>query len=150
MPDEPKNPTTPPESTPAPVPTPEQEPAGDVAALSREAATRRRQLRETEAERDALRTRVDGYDKAEIERRAAERMASPADVWLASSLDAMRDDDGQIDDAKVDAELSRIVEERPHWKKAKMPDLHQGAAIGASIEPPPPSFGEQLKKANRR
>lgn len=54
---------------------------GDVAALRREAAQRRRQLRTVEQERDQLRERVDRLDRAEVERRAAVRFTkAPARV----------------------------------------------------------------------
>src|SRR4051794_35197589 len=43
----------------------------DVAKLRHEAASRRRQLREAEAERDALRERVDQHDREAVERIAS-------------------------------------------------------------------------------
>ena len=133
-----------PEAEPTP---PENEPANPNA----EAAKWRRRLRDTEAERDRLRAWKDDQQRGEIERKATERLASPADLWLASSPDAMRDDEGQIVQAKVDAELARVLEERPHWAKQperSYPDLHQGPR--ASEPAPPPSIGQAFKKAGRR
>ena len=118
----------------------------DPVALRREAAMRRRQLRETEAERDALRQRLDERDRADVERLAGERFTDPRDVWAVTGLDELRADDGTIDMEKVKAEFSRIEKDRPHWRKSAnpMPDLHAGARPQA---PEPPSFGATVKKA---
>lgn len=120
----------------------------DVAKLRHEAASRRRQLRTVEAERDALRERVDTHDRAEVERLATGRLANPADAWLAiGSLDELRGADGVLDQARVEAGLGRIVQERPHWAAAtRMPDLHQGAR---APEREAPSFGQALKGGRR-
>ena len=136
-----------PDPTPSPTeepPDPQDVPTGDVAALSREAAKWRRQLRETEQREAALEARLDDHDKREVERIAAERMADPEDVWLESSLDAMRDDGGALDAEKVAAELGRINVKKPHWMKQYV-NHHQGAR--ASVEPEGPSFGQSVKKA---
>src|ERR1700758_3047520 len=50
-------------------------------AAGKEAAKYRRRLRETEAERDALRGRVETMQRNEIQRMAADRLADPADLW---------------------------------------------------------------------
>jgi hypothetical protein len=129
---------------------PERDPVDqtdDVAALRHEAASRRRQLRAAEAERDQLREQIDLYDRQTVERIATGRLADPADAWLAiGSLDELRGEDGVLDEAKVGAGLDRIVQERPHWAKQSHPNLHQG------VRPPErraPSFGEQLKQGGR-
>ena len=54
----------------------------DGRILSREAATYRRRLRDTESERDQLREQLDRLQRAEVERLAsANGLAVPADVW---------------------------------------------------------------------
>lgn len=72
---------------------------------SREAATYRRRLRDTEAERDGLRTTVESLQRAEVERIAATELAQPAAIWKAegAELAAMLDDDGRVDPGKVSA-----------------------------------------------
>jgi len=80
---------------------------------NREAAKRRRQLREVEAERDTLRSRLDSYDRAEVERLAADRLADPGDLWLSTSIEALRGDDGALDAEKVTAELDKITTDAP-------------------------------------
>lgn len=149
-----QNPETPPAETPPEAPETTDPPnddvdhdvdrTDDVATLRGEAKKRRLALREVEGERDALRERLDVHDRREVERRAAERLAEPTDVWLASSLDAMRGDDGALDDQKVGAELGRITKERPHWMRP-FPEVHQGPRD--SVEPEKPSFGATVKKA---
>ncbi len=118
----------------------------DVAGLRREAAGYRRRLREAERERDGLRERVDDHDRREVERLAGEHLAEPADLWLASSLDVMRTDDGALDREKVGAELARVTSEKPHWSKANRPNFHQGAR---ALPVEPPSFGQALKSGGR-
>lgn len=71
---------------------PQQDHQGsDVAALSREAAQRVDTLRKVEAERDALRERVDDFDRAEVDRRAREELHDPADLFSVTSLRGGRD-----------------------------------------------------------
>ena len=137
-------------------PTPEQNDAAlqtdDIAALRSEAANRRRALRVAEAERDALRARVDASDAREVERLLADRLEVPADAWLDPefTLDAMRTRDGQIDLDLAEQAVAQLEGRHPHWvKKAEPepprpahPDVHQGARQSA---PEPPSFASALK-----
>ena len=112
---------------------------------NREAAKRRRQLREVEAERDTLRSRLDSYDRAEVERLAADHLADPGDLWLSTSIADLRSDDGALDAEKVTAELDKITTERPHWRKqSPRPEVHQGARREV---PEAPSFGQTVKRA---
>ena len=134
--------------------TPDPDPVDqtdDVAALRQEAASRRRALRATEAERDTLRERLDGYDRAEVDKLIGERFADPADFWLGKTLDEFRADDGTIDQLKIEAEAERALNEKPHWRKPEpqLPpvSLHQGAR--ESVPPPPPSLGQAIKQAAR-
>jgi hypothetical protein len=121
-----------------------------------EAAKWRRQLRGVEVERDQLAARLDAADRREVERLAADRFQDPRDVFAVTSIDAMRAEDGTVDSEKVEAELTRIATDRPHWVKPPpapepetppWPDVHHGPR--ASPEPPPPSFGEMLRDQGR-
>src|SRR4051794_18971268 len=90
--------TTPAPDDHTPEPTPSLEPEGaenapdDVAALRREAASYRRQLRGAEAERDGLRERLDARDRSDVERLAGATMADGRDLFVAGvQLAALRD-----------------------------------------------------------
>lgn len=105
----------------AEVPTaeaPVTEPDTEQQTGNREAAKYRRQLRDTENERDTLRERVTGYERAEVERLVADRLADPADLWVAGTeLDSLRGKDGAIAPEKVKAAVAELLEQRPHWKR---------------------------------
>jgi len=136
-------------------PTPEPDPVDqtdDISALRHEAASRRRALRATESERDALKARLDERDKRDVEQMVATRLADPSDFWLSSSLDDMRAEDGTIDKDKAQGELEKLLAAKPHYRKpdpTAPPDLQQGATRGAPEPPKPPSFGETLKRGLR-
>lgn len=121
----------------------------DPAKLRKEAAGYRRRLRETEAERDKLRARVEDADRAEVERAVTgdRGLTDPADFWLAVQLDDLRDEDGALDKAKIEAARDRVLADRPHWRKPA-PNFDGGARESAP-DPSGPSFGAALKKAAR-
>lgn len=120
----------------------------DVQALRHEAASRRRQLRTVEAERDGLRERIDAQDRAEVERAVAGSLADPTDVWSAVELDAVRGEDGAVDEAKVSETLAGLLERKPHYAlPQERVNLHQGARQEI---PQAPSFGQALKSGGRQ
>jgi len=81
-----------------------------------EAARYRRRLRDTEAERDQLRGRVEHLQRGEIERLAAGRLTDPADIWRdGAQLADLTNDDGHIDPAKVNATLDALLKAHGHW-----------------------------------
>ena len=83
--------------------------------LSREAASYRRRLRETETERDGLRARVDNLQRAEVERLAsAAGLAVASDVWqFGATLDTLRGESGEVDAETVKGLVGEIVRDRP-------------------------------------
>jgi hypothetical protein len=107
-------------------------------------------------ERDALRARLDATHRTLIEQQAADLFADPSDLFHAASLDDMRGEDGLIDPEKSQETIARVLQAKPHWRKASeepepepgFPDVHQGPR--GSPEPPAPSFGAQLKDSLRR
>lgn len=110
-----------------------------------EAAQRRRQLREVESERDALRERVDTHDRETVERIASRSLADPSDTWIvATNLDELRDDDGALDPELVKAQITDALDRKPHWRRVPdpPPDLHAGVR---PIVEAGPSFGAALK-----
>ncbi|MEU1956140.1 hypothetical protein [Nocardia rhamnosiphila] len=103
------------DAPPAEVDSTEREQQGG----NQEAKKWRLKLRDTEAERDGLRERVATYERTEVERLVADRLADPADLWVAGTeLDALRGKDGAIDPAKVKESVDALLEQRPHWKRA--------------------------------
>src|SRR5699024_10380117 len=85
-------------------PTTEVEPTTeDTSKAGQEAANYRRRLREAEAERDALTTRLEQLQRAEVERLAEQHIAKGSGLWAATELADMLDEDGNIDPAKVTA-----------------------------------------------
>lgn len=91
-------------------PTPTPAPADDTG--NREAASYRRRLRETEAERDTLRDRLAAVQRAEVEHIAAKDLAKPAGLWAAGvNLSDLLDDTGNVDPAKVREATVRAAED---------------------------------------
>ena len=118
----------------------------DIAAVRREAASYRRQLRIAEAERDGLRERLGRYERAEVEAIARrEGMATPADLW-AIGTEVPRTEEGEVDAAALTEQVRTLLRERPTWR-SPLPDLGSGARESATAEP---SFGEALKASRRR
>jgi hypothetical protein len=125
---------------------PEGEPTDELARVRREAAQRRVQLREAEAERDQLRGVVAGLQRGQVESMVVDRLFDPADLWRADdvSLEGLLDDEGGVDRAKVDAAVSKAIEAKPHWARPA-PDF--GAGVRGQAANGPPSFGEALKRS---
>ncbi len=100
--------------------TDESADSGDSAKLRKEAARYRRSLRDTEAERDNLRGRLDVLQRAEVERIAtADGLAVPGDFWLAGvDLAELLDDGGNVALGKVREAVAAILVDRPHWRRA--------------------------------
>jgi hypothetical protein len=122
--------------------------------LSREAASYRRRLRETETERDGLRERLERYERAEVERVAADAgLQVPGDVWsFGASLDTLRGEDDGIDADAVTGLVSEIVKDRPGLQARPQGDLGIGrgaAAAGTRTEEPKVGLSALLKPEGR-
>lgn len=106
------DPTADTDPSPDPV-VPEQDPDPSRTA-NVEAARYRTRLRDTEAVRDALAARVERFERATVERVAAETLSSPGDVWLFTAADALpRTPEGEVDTDAVRAAVAKITEGRP-------------------------------------
>ena len=107
--------------------------------LSREAGSYRRRLRETEAERDQLRSTLDELQRGEVERLAAGAgMAVPSDLWSTGTVLAnCRDDDGRIDSEVVQGLVDDVLKSRPTWRAAVNGDLGIGKGNAAGGGPSP-------------
>jgi len=69
----------------------DDEPAG------KEAARYRRRLRDAEAERDELATRVEALQRAEVERLAGQKLTKPSAIWAAGvELSGLLDEAGNV------------------------------------------------------
>lgn len=160
---------TPPESRGAPGPAndppeprePHHEregaPSDDVSALRHEAASRRRALRQAEAEhaaeitaveaeRDQLRQRVDQHERAAVERLAGGRLHDAADLWASTTLDDLRDPEtGEVDANAIGQAVDDLIARKPHLARPMPPtaDLHAGPR---QTVPRPPSLGEAMKR----
>lgn len=117
-PGEPSPPVPPPAEPPDPTAPVDGDPP-DVAALRREAAGYRTRLRDTEAERDALRARVERHERADVERLAEQAgFAQPSDVFMfATDLEQLRADTGELDTARLQDLAQRVLTERPGLRK---------------------------------
>lgn len=136
----PTDPTGDKPTTPAAV----EQPHGD----GREAAKYRRQLRETEAERDTLSSRVEAMQRREVERLAAPGLAAPADLWLTgTTLADMLDDDGNVDPAKVGDTIQRIIGDRPSWRAVPAPPSFDG---GVRVTVPTATTYQEILRGGKR
>ncbi|MBX9147976.1 hypothetical protein [Rhodococcus qingshengii] len=99
-----------------------------------EAARYRRQLRDTEAERNSLTVRIEAMQRTEILRLAGDELASPFDIFEIGRalLPDLIDDAGDVDPAKVAEAVSGLVGSRP------------GLSIHARLPKPNayPNFGQ--------
>ncbi|WP_062526051.1 hypothetical protein [Demequina rhizosphaerae] len=116
--------------TTADTPEPSEQTSANV-----EAAKWRRQLRDTEAERDGLRERVDALLRADAERQIADKLLRPDALWTAGvALADVLDESGAIDPAKLfdataDA-VARLGLAAP--ARTPRPDASQGGGKGGS------------------
>jgi hypothetical protein len=59
-------------------------------------------------------------------------MAAPADLWTAGvTLDDLLTDEGDLDPDKLDAAVSTVLAERPHWGKPTTPSFDGGIRTSA-------------------
>lgn len=90
---------------------PDEQPKGPAA----EAARYRRQLRDTEGERDGLRTRVETFQRRDAERVAAEHLADPGDLFTVGGVQLadLLDEDGEVDHERVTEAARAVIATRP-------------------------------------
>lgn len=119
---------------------------------SREAAKYRTRLRETEAERDALRQRLDHFQKGEVERVAADKLADPRDLWKnGAKLEELLDEHGNLDVGKVNQRIKDTLTSSPHYAKSARQPFRGGFASGATGAETgrPPSFASAFGPKER-
>jgi hypothetical protein len=122
--------------------------------LSREAASYRRRLRETETERDQLREQLDRLQRSEVERLAGNAgLQVASDVWqFGASLDTLRGEDGGIDQEAVGGLVKEIVADRPGLAAKPVGDLGigRGSAAAGTTHTPEVGLSQLLKPEGRR
>lgn len=131
------------DSADPPASVPDTEPRDD-----REAARYRRRLRDTEAERDTLRTRIVSMQRVEAERIAGQHLADGADLWLrGTQLGDLLNDDGNVCAEKIAAAAQDIGAASPHWvrKSASAAPASEVTANGKiETEKETPSWADLL------
>jgi hypothetical protein len=134
-------------SLPPEIPPPgSDEPTADERTrLRREAARYRVERNEARQQLDRQQNVIAGLQRGQIETMVAQHLFDPADIWRAEGveLDALLDEDGAVDPAKVDEAVSNAIKAKPHWAKPS-PDFGAGAGRGQAANGP--SFGEALKR----
>jgi hypothetical protein len=129
--------TEPTENTPDPSP-----PAPDESGAQRDSAPENEAPKSREAkqriELRETRARLERMQRAEIERMATGKLADPSDVWLDGlTVDAVLNDQGDVDPVRVDQAIKELIEKRPHWRVQRSPvrhGLHSGASKPADYQ----------------
>jgi hypothetical protein len=151
-----------------------QEPT-DEQLRSDEARRYRQRLRDAEADNAQLvkdgiarEERLRAMEKMIVNSHLADRMVDPNnDFWSSADIDAIRDDNGVIDLAKVDAAADVLLQEHPHWRApdpsaplaapsavvngaGRIGSRPSSALDGDNVQPEPVrSFGQFLSDASR-
>lgn len=110
---------------------------------SSEAASRRRQLRETEAQRDALAAKIECMQRAEISRIAATELAQADDLFTVggNTVADLLNDAGDVDPGKVKEKTAELVRLRPGMSKhayrippPRYPNFGQGSSGAGTVQ----------------
>lgn len=121
------------ETPPEPQESPEtpEESKGD-----REAAKLRKRAQAAETERDALAERVATLQRGEVERLAAGEggLADGADLWSAADLEALQDEQGNIDAEAVTQAVADLLKAKPHYAHRRFGGSADGGAKGQNID----------------
>jgi|SoiMethySBSTD1v2_1073268.scaffolds.fasta_scaffold1372322_2 hypothetical protein len=116
-------------------------PGDDGKGKGNSEAARYRTERNAERDRaDALAERVTGYQRAQVERLAGDKLADATDLWSSADLaDLLDGESGEVDDAKVTAAVEQLVQAKPHYAKQARrprPDPSQGGGGGGAVSEP--------------
>lgn len=133
------DPQTTPQPQEQPTETAGQDEPGTGDTRAGEARKYRKRAQEAEAERDALRGQLDTLRTTVAERMSG--LAKPEALWAAGiTLEDVLDDDGNVDETKVQAAV-RTASERLGLARGPRPDPTQGAR-GTPTSSPLQSFTE--------
>lgn len=121
----------------------------DKTKAGREAAKYRTRLRDTEAERDALREQLTALRRQVVE--DASGLAKPSALWL-SDLDAntLFSDDGRVDTGAMTTALARVADDMglQQAPRTPRPDPSQGGG-GSSSRAGATSWADVINSARR-
>ena len=113
-----------------------------------EAARFRKALRAAETERDGLRERLTGWQKAEAEKMAGATLARPSSLWAAGvQLDDVLDADGRVDPEKLTAAVTDAADRLGLARPVPQPPkaaIQPGARCNRPRRRPRP--GERLER----
>lgn len=113
-----------------------------------EAAKYRRRLREAEAERDALRDRLNGANRREAERIASAHLAQADDLFAFDTrIDDLIGDDGLIDVERVETACAALIEARPGLRLPSRRPTFDGGARATST--PSRGWNDVLRQGRR-
>lgn len=116
----------------------------------------RRRAQSAERERDALRERVERYQRREVENIAAQRLLDGRDVWASgATLSQMLNDSGDVDPTKVERVVLDLVQSRPHWSKGTIAAAPASQVTFGATKPDTegeqaPTWKDLLGSARRR
>ena len=106
---------------------------------AREAAKYRTQLREAEAALEAANARIEGFQRAEVERIAGAKLAVASDLFAltGTSVADYLSEDGTVDTKAVENATQELLQSRPGLRKpARVHDPSQGLGnYGTSSSP---------------
>lgn len=107
----------------------------------------RKERNEAVAERDALAQRIEQFQRAEVERLAADALAMPGDLFSLSGneLADYLTEDGNVDQAKVSADVAALLVERPGLRKQHTPGFDPTQGTGGRPPKAKPTFGDIFK-----
>ncbi len=120
-----------------------------------EAAKWRRKLRDAETQLTTLAERMDGIQRAEIERLAGHHLQDGADLWRDSSIepDTLLGDDGRVDVTKVADAAKGVLAQHPHWQR-RSPMTEPTSSVNGNGRvgegKPAPTFADAFKPRDRR
>jgi hypothetical protein len=101
---------------------------------------------EARAERDALTERVAQFQRAEVERLAAEHLSMPGDLFSLSGneIGDYLNEDGNVDPDKVAADVAAMLAERPGLNKRALSFVDPSQGLGGPSKPTP-TWADLLK-----
>jgi chromosome segregation ATPase len=65
--------------------------------------------------------------KSQVQKLAGATFADPEDAVTALDLDSYIDDEGEIDEAAIEADLTDLLARKPHWARAQPVQPQEGA-----------------------
>jgi hypothetical protein len=106
---------------------PSQKPPPDIGKVNREAQSLSSGVVYENRNRQSpsYKSRIEAFERADLERAAAGILANPADLWLVHSVEDFRDESGEIDTEKATEAFREIARTKPNWS-VPMINLDQG------------------------